>query len=175
MVARRHSSSWLGIALAAIAFAPSALRAQQTPPPAVAAPYQAPTIALVQPPDGGSVPQDKPVVVFRFAPGEADDPLDLRSFAVAVDGQDRSALFQVTATAAWGPLAAPANGAAAATGLSPGPHQVAARICSSRGACREVSVTVTVAAPPVADPTSPASKHGFLALLISVVRRLLAP
>jgi hypothetical protein len=60
------------------------LGAQQPPasPPATNAPvlaaYRAPTIALVQPPAGGSVPQDKPVVVFRFAAGEPDDPIDSR-------------------------------------------------------------------------------------------------
>ena len=52
----------------------------------------------------GSVPQDQPLVVFRFAPGEPADPVDLASFAVVVDDSARTALFHVTQGEAWGRL-----------------------------------------------------------------------
>src|SRR3712207_547682 len=51
--------------------------------------YRTPSLALVQPASGGTVPQDKPVVVFRLMQGDASDPIDARSFVVTVDGQDR--------------------------------------------------------------------------------------
>src|SRR5688500_2322891 len=64
-VVRGSTPLVLAAALAGAALAP--LGAQE--PPAAAppvAPYRAPVIALVQPPAGGSVPSDKPIVVFRF-------------------------------------------------------------------------------------------------------------
>lgn len=144
-------------------------------PPAVAAPYRAPVLAMVEPANGGAVPADRPVVVFRFAPGEADDPLDLRSFAVSVDGQDRSARFQVTASEAWGPLAGGESGEAQAAAISAGAHRVTARLCSSRGACSAADLTVIVT-PALSTATSTtADKHGLLQLLLGVVRRLLLP
>lgn len=179
MAARRHSSSWLRIALAAIAFAPSALRAQATDTltSPVAAPYRAPVLAMVEPANGGAVPADRPVVVFRFAPGEADDPLDLRSFAVSVDGQDRSALFQVTAREAWGPLVSAASGSGATHGLSPGLHQVAARVCSSRGACTAMTATITAQTQASGDApdNGTGGRHRLLDLLLSALRKLVIP
>ena len=108
---------------------------QPAPPPAPssqepAARYRSPSISLVQPGVGSnaSVPLDRPVVVFRFVQGEPTDPVDARTFAVAVDSQDRTSLFQVTSGEAWGPLADHTQP------LVLGPHQVSARICSTRGA-----------------------------------------
>ena len=146
--------------------------APQSPPPAAIAAYRAPVIALVQPAGGGTVPQDKPVVVFRFAQGEATDPLDARSFAVSVDGEDRTALFQVAAAEAWGPLA---DGAHA---LAAGAHQVTARICSARGACAAVSATVTIVPPQQAGASTAASgsrRERLIDLVLQAARRLLTP
>ena len=154
-------------------------------------PYRAPLIAMVQPPvatagGSGSVPQDKPVVVFRFAAGEADDPLDVGSFVVAVDGADRTPLFQTTASQAWGPLTdadAIRRGAFAA-----GPHRVVARICSNRGACALTDAQVMVAptpglAQPMADTaTTPEDKttrtplvRRALGMVLDAARKLLQP
>src|SRR5688500_18148450 len=107
-----------GVALwVLLAGAPSQGSAQQpapvpTQPPGSGAPgqamvaaYRLPTIALVQPSGAPTLPSDKPVVVFRFAPGEPNDPIDLASFAVTVDGRDQTRSFQVTASEAWGTLA----------------------------------------------------------------------
>ncbi|HEX6252525.1 MAG TPA: hypothetical protein VFZ56_13975 [Gemmatimonadaceae bacterium] len=108
------------------------------PPPAPLPAYRAPVIALAQPAPGGAVPQDRPVVVFRFAAGEPGDPVDARSFAVTVDGEDRTELFQLSLAVAWGPLASPDDA------IEPGSHEVVARICSARGACIATTTLVTV-------------------------------
>jgi hypothetical protein len=149
-----------------------ALDAQQPPPP-VLAPYRAPVIALVQPPDGGTVPQDKPVVVFRFAPGEPDDPIDAASFALSVDGENRTSLFQLSAAEAWGPLAAVAD---RASSLGLGAHLVEARVCSAKGACAALSASV-ISVPGVhGDPPTPSSRRArLLDVLIRTTRKLLAP
>ncbi len=107
--------------------------------------YRPPRVALVHPAVGGSVPQDAPVVVFRLLQGESDDPLDLATFRVAVDGRDRTSLFIVTAAKAWGSLGA---GAAGTSPLAAGVHLVVARVCSARGACATVSHGVVVAPSP---------------------------
>jgi hypothetical protein len=124
------------------------------------------------------VPQDRPVVVFRFAAGEADDPLDVRSLVVAVDGIDRTALFQTTAAQAWGPLA---DGESIARGqLAAGQHRVVARICSTRGACSTVEAQVLVVPGPAnaaaAEKAGPEStKRRLLGAMLSATRRLLLP
>ena len=156
----------------------SALAAQQPTPPSssspVLAPYRAPAIALVQPAAGGTLPHDRPVLVFRFAAGEPNDPLDTRSFAVAVDGEDRTALFQATSSEAWGPLASPSGSA-----VTPGAHQITARICSSRGPCGETSVLVTVvpaaAASDAARKEDKRGKDRVIQAVLSVLKQLLAP
>ena len=184
--------------------APATIRAQTTPAtptpaapqpvvttavPAVIAAYRAPALALVQPSASGgalTVPQDKPVVVFRFAQGEADDPVDAATFRVSVDGRDRTALFQIAAGQAWGPLGEPSSGASSGTSalVSAGAHQVAARVCSSRGACGDVAVTVTAVASPAATATAEhdAAKAGeksrrgrVLDLVLQAARKLLVP
>jgi hypothetical protein len=162
----------IAAALAVAAGCPARARAQQpiptsipVPPPAAGtatlAPYRAPLIALVQPAPAsaggstaaGSVPRDRPVVVFRFAAGEPDDPLDVRSFVVAVDGADRTALFQTTVAQAWGSLASDEQRARGE--LAVGAHRVVARICSTRGACgvADAQVVVVPALVDVALPT----------------------
>ena len=147
---------------------------QSTPsPPVQLAPYRPPAIALVQPAAGGSVPRDRPVVLFRFAPGEPNDPVDVASFAVSVDGGDRTAVFQISSSEAWGPLS-PGGDAE----ISAGGHQVVARICSVRGACAEVKTTIEVAAPAVASPDEPAptrKRRALLELLVEAARKLLNP
>ncbi|MEJ7812827.1 MAG: hypothetical protein WKG32_20605 [Gemmatimonadaceae bacterium] len=146
------------------------------------APYRAPALALVQPAAGSAVTADKPVVVFRFAQGELTDPLDAASFAVTVDGVDRTALFQVAASETWGPLVPPPPGDAAGP-LAPGLHQVSARICSSRGACGTVTTPVTVlpapaaaAAPSGPQSASPVSKKKrLLHALVAAGKTLITP
>lgn len=138
--------------------------------------YRPPALALVQPAAGGSVPQDRPVVVFRFAAGEPNDPIDVRSFAVAVDGQVHTRLFQVSAGEAWGPLAPLEEDAPP---LDAGAHQLVARICSSRGACAELSATVSVVPSAVegADSGPPRSlrRRKLLDALLDAVRKILTP
>jgi hypothetical protein len=149
-------------------------------PSTVASPYRSPTIALVQPAPGASIAQDKPVLVLRFAQGEPTDPLDVRSLTIAVNGIDRTALFQVGATEAWGPIAPMQTDGT--PGVQPGVHQLVARICSSRGACGAVATTVTVLPAPILAsgnmPTSgarPSKKQRLLDALIAAGRRLLVP
>jgi hypothetical protein len=152
------------------------LEAQQAPSAAPSLPaYRPPALALVQPAAGGSLPDDKPVIVFRFAPGEANDPIDAQSFAVTVDGTDRTARFQVTAGEAWGTLAESGESSA-----SPGTHQLSARICSARGACSEVSATVAViesasASPSPAEGSANARRRKVVDAVVAVLRKLLEP
>lgn len=179
----------LPIAVLLSAAAPASSLGAQAPVspgsmPATLAPYRAPFIALVQPAAvagtaaGGFVPQDRPVVVFRFAAGEADDPLDVRSFMVAVDGVDRTTLFQTTMGQAWGPLA---GGESVARGqLAAGTHRVVARICSTRGACSAVeSQVLVVPGPTNAAPSekagSESTRRRLMGAVLSATRRLLLP
>ena len=153
------------------------LQAQQpTPPgappgstpvatPAIAA-YRAPQIALVQPRPGGTVAQDRPALVFRFAQGEPDDPIDIASFAVSVDGEDRTKGFQVTAAQAWGPL-----GDTPPVGL----HEVTARVCSTRGACATAQGSVAVLPAPTSGATPTSKKRKALGALLDFGKRLLLP
>ena len=160
---------------------PAASQQPQLPATAspVLAPYRAPVLALVQPATG-TVTQDKPVVVFRFAQGEPSDPIDLASFAVSVDGEDRTRLFQLATGAsggdAWGPLDSPGHDA-----LTVGAHQVVARICSTRGACASAAGAVIVM-PPLVQSASDAApddkrsrKRKVLDAVIGVGRKLLVP
>jgi len=105
--------------------------------------YRLPAIVLVQPAGAATVQRDRPVIVFRFAPGEPNDPIDLASFAVTVDGRDRTRFFQVTGAEAWGSLAGDAS-AQSDSSLALGTHQVSARICSARGACGVIVSSLTV-------------------------------
>ncbi len=105
--------------------------------------YRLPVIVLVQPAGAATVQRDRPVIVFRFAPGEPNDPIDLASFAVTVDGRDRTRSFQVTGAEAWGTLAGDAT-AQGDSSLALGTHQVSARICSARGACGVIVSSLTV-------------------------------
>lgn len=156
--------------LAVIAADAAALVAQQSELP----PYRAPALVLAQPPAGIGLPQDRPVVVLRFSQGEPNDPIDVGSFAIAVDGQDRTRQFQVTATEAWGPLGPDAG----ASPIEAGAHQLAARICSSRGACTELATTVSVVPPAVGgaegDPGD-SRRRRLLAALLDAVRKILVP
>ena len=163
--------------LSVIASTARAGGAQQpaTPPPAAATEYSKPTLALVQPAPGASVPIDRPILVFRFGPGVPTDVIDARSFSVAIDGQDRSALFQVAPGEAWGPMSAPAADQQPA--LTVGPHQVAARICSVRGLCTEVVAVVNATAPATAaaQQTTPDRKRSVIDLILAAARKLLIP
>jgi hypothetical protein len=145
-----------------------------TPPPVALTPYRPPALALVQPAAGGSVPQDRPVVVFRFAPGEPNDPTDPESFAVTVDGEDRVSLFQISSNEAWGPLAASRDGGGPS--ISVGAHQVVARLCSERGVCAEVVTTVTVApAATASDKPVEERRKAVIRVLLDAARKLLNP
>jgi len=163
----------------------------QTPvsPAAPAAPivaYRAPALALAQPLDGGTVPQDKPVVVFRFVPGERDDPVDVRTFAVTFEGNDRSSAFQMdpaTGTA-WGTLDGSASAAGPATPLSIGTHRGIARVCSQRGMCTSAAFSVVIASPVASSgtlnsatpATPPASKKArLLGGLLKAIQAIIVP
>ena len=176
----------LGAALLTVA--PRPLDAQQPVPPATGTatlvPYRTPTIVLAQPASTtagavGSVPQDRPVIVLRFAAGEPDDPLDVRSLVVAVDGADRTALFRTTTSEAWGALASDADLARGA--LEPGPHRVSARICSARGACGSTEAQVLVVPGLTRDATATADspKRSFvrraLGALGEATRKIIMP
>jgi hypothetical protein len=109
-------------------------------PPAPLPAYRAPSIIVAAPADGTPLPEDKPVAVLRFMSVEPTDPIDALSFSVAIDGKDRTALFQATQGEAWGPLAGSGETLAA------GQHELAARICTSHGECGTAKATVTVVA-----------------------------
>jgi hypothetical protein len=100
--------------------------------------YRPPLIAVAQPGDGIALPDDRPVVVLRFATGELLDPLDALSLTVSVDGEDRTSLFQATPSEAWGPISSPGEL------LSAGQHDVRARICTGHGACSVAKSTVNI-------------------------------
>jgi hypothetical protein len=158
-----------------------------TPGGVAVPPYRLPTVVLVQP-STAALPQDRPIVVFRFAQGEPNDPIDLASFAVTVDGHDRTRSFQVTAAEAWGSLAGDAG-----TGdpsLSLGVHQLSARICSARGACGVLVTSLTIAPSQVqsqnptpaaegtaADSSTSASsrRRRVIDAIVAALRKLLSP
>jgi hypothetical protein len=141
------------------------------------APYRLPSLALVQPLSGGTVPQDKPTVVFRLASGDSTDPVDARSFVASVDGKDMSPAFQIARDEAWGSLAGAPNESASSVTL--GAHQLVARVCSIRDACTEISATVTVvasaSAAAVAEKTSADRKRTLIDLLLAAAKKLLSP
>jgi hypothetical protein len=154
---------------------PLTTEAQQATPAASLPAYRPPALALVQPAAGGSLPSDKPVLVFRFAPGEANDPIDAHSFTVTVNGVDRTDRFQVTAAEGWGPLAD-----AEAGGVRVGPRQVFARVCSTRGACAEVAAVVPVVESAPAQPAQSEASGGvprrkILDAVVAAIRKLLEP
>ena len=111
--------------------------------------YRAPWLVMAYPERGGPIPADRPLVVFRFASSEPDDPVDPASFRAVVDGTDRTPLFRLTSGEAWAMLA----DSTSATQLAiPGPHAVSARICSARGACARLDATLLITALPTAQP-----------------------
>lgn len=198
---RKHCRVGAGVLLCAtLVGAPSQGSAQQPVPgppqsPSIGdggvtvAAYRVPTIALVQPAGAATLPQDRPVVVFRFGPGEPNDPIDLASFAVTLDGGDRTQSFQVTGVEAWGSLA----GAAAVqsdSSLALGTHQISARICSARGACGVLVSSLTIVAsqlesqkphpaagvPAVDSSTSVSSRRRrVIEAVLAALRKLLSP
>jgi hypothetical protein len=123
-------------AMLALSAMPVAAKAQTAAPPA----YSAPTLIVAAPADGTPLPEDKPVVVLRFMSVEAADPINALSFSVAVDGKDKTSLFQASQGEAWGPLVGPDET------LSAGQHELAARICTSHGACATAKATVMLVA-----------------------------
>jgi hypothetical protein len=170
---------------------PVPVPAQPSPPGtaggvAVAA-YRVPTIGLAQPSGAALLPQDRPVVVFRFAPGEPNDPIDLASFTVSVDGHDQTRSFQVTASEAWGSLL---GGVPRDSSAALGTRQVTARICSARGACGVLVTSLTIvpsqlesrtphpaAEGAAADGSSSASsrRRRVVDAVLAALRRLLSP
>jgi hypothetical protein len=159
-----------GVALCALLAGASSQGSAQQPVPNPAHPpaspgveptlgaYRLPAIVLVQPAGAATVQRDRPIVVFRFTPGEPNDPIDLASFAVTVDGRDRTRFFQVTSAEAWGSLAGDAAGQSDSS-LALGTHQISARICSARGACGVIVSSLTVVPSQVASqPPLPAAE-----------------
>jgi hypothetical protein len=181
MTTARLSRARVMLPLVAAVLATKALslaEAQQptAQPPPIAA-YRPPVIALVQPPGGGVVPQDRPVLVFRFAAGEPGDPLDAASLRVLVDGVDQTPRFQVSSVEAWGSIA---DSILEDDGAPLGPRQVVARICSLRGACTESANVVTVVPPLGATGGQTRSrpdgrKERLLDALLAAARKLLNP
>ena len=175
----RSNQTALLVVLVLLLFAVDVIHAQGpsvpqvSVPPSSLTPYRPPALALVQPAAGGSVPQDRPTVVFRFAPGEPHDPVDVGTFVVTVDGHDRTALFQVTSGEAWGSLASTQVGAQAP--IATGSHQVLARVCSTRGTCTETSATVVVVASAAAVDEATHRKRSLVNTLLDIARKLLNP
>jgi hypothetical protein len=156
-----------------ILFGSRGIAAQQpVPAPGSLPAYHPPLLALVQPASGGTIPLDRPAVVFRFAPGDSADPVDARSFAITVDGKDRSAGFQSARDMVWGPLAPPDEPAS----LTVGSHTISARICSIRGSCADVSASVTIATTS-GDSNAPTTnrKRSVVDLILAALKKLLAP
>lgn len=140
--------------------------AQQSTPP----PLRLPSIALVQPQDGGTVPVDRPVLAFRFAAADPADQLDLGSLKIAVDSRDATPNFHVMPNEAWGKL----DDAAVSTGsLAAGAHTVTARICSLRGVCGTITASFNVstpASPGEAAPNAAKSTPGPRGLVGTLVK-----
>jgi hypothetical protein len=148
--------------------------------PAGISSYRAPVIAMVQPAtnaqQGGSIPQDRPVVVFRFAQGEITDPLDVGTFSVCLTGPGvntanavRTSSFQVSAAEAWGSLAD------SKASLSAGVYEVTARICSTRGTCATTTATVNITASAMDSAKPQSRKDQLIDLLLNGVKRFLSP
>jgi hypothetical protein len=112
--------------------------------------YRTPWLVIAYPERGDAVPPDRPLVVFRFASREADDPIDPSSFRAVIDGADRTARFRLTVGEAWALLA---DSIPVAPVVAPGPHAVSARICSARGACARLDATLLIG--PAALPPQP--------------------
>jgi hypothetical protein len=161
------------------ALACSPALAQQAPPPVPAAasalaPYQLPLISIAQPAPGIPLPADRPVVLVRFAAREPRDPIDPASFAITVDGKSRTAAFTVTEGEAWGLIRDADSWTEGET--QAGTHVVAARICSTRGACAEVTATVEVKASTAAgNEKKPSTRERFLLLLLRAAQRIIEP
>ena len=151
----------------------------QPPAPTLRAAYRVPSIVLAQPTEGGTLPQDRPVLVFRFAAADVSDPLDLGSLRVSADGRDVTSGFQVTPNEAWGKLEPPPLSGVPMVGA--GLHAVSARICSLRGSCGAVTASVTVSAvapsleskPNAAKPS--AGPQGLIGALVKVARKIIGP
>jgi hypothetical protein len=135
--------------------------------------YHAPTILIAAPAAGTALPEDRPVAVLRFVSTEPTDPIDALSFSIAVDGKDKTGLFQATQGEAWGPLVEPNET------LASGQHELVARICTSHGACGIAKATVTVVASPSGLPlgaakAEPKQKKGkILDAIMQAIRVLL--
>jgi len=106
--------------------------------------YRVPAIVLAYPGRGATLPADRAVVLFRFAPREPDDPIDVSSFKATVDGVDRTTRFRVTSAEAWGTLGDTTAASAPGAVITAGPHTLGARVCSARGACGALTVVVDV-------------------------------
>jgi|SRR5690349_4066294 len=172
---RRSLGTSASVAIAlALGFSGAQRLSAQQPLSAAPSPpnqYRPPALTLVQPENGASIPQDRPIIVYRFLPGDSTDLVDVRSFVVSVDGKDRARLFQSARDMVWGPLAPPDE----SSSLAVGTHAVSARICSIRGACVEVSGSITVAAPSTVTETPPNRKRSLIDLVLAAVKKLLAP
>ena len=98
----------------------------------------------------------------------------VRSFAITVDGKDRTPHFQVTATEAWGPLH-DVDAGSSARHTAPETHTVAARICSARGTCAHVTASVRIEASPAVSAEPTTRRETLLDLLLRAARRILIP
>ena len=128
-----------------------------------------PRLALVHPAPGVSIPGDNATVIFQYGSTHTD-PLDFRSFTVAVDGVDRTSHFRVTANAAWGTIVG-----GDVVGLRA--HDVRARICSIRGVCTSVNAIVpVVGSTDAAKRSLSKDRRGkIIDVVLEMTRRLLKP
>ena len=143
----------------------------------VSAPYRSPPLVLASPLGRETLPQDKPSIVLRYGRGEPDDPLDLASLAVLVDGENRSAQFHADSMEAWGSIDPLTTGASAGQALALGVHQLTARICSARGVCTDLKESVTIAASALAADSTPHTTNksrlfSFIAAILALIERL---
>jgi hypothetical protein len=105
--------------------------------------FRPPSIVLAYPGRGVALPADRPMVLLRFAPREADDPIDVTSFRATVDGVDGTGRFRVTSNEAWGTLGDTVAGPTAVL-IGTGSHTLAARVCTARGACGAITTVIAV-------------------------------
>jgi hypothetical protein len=148
---------------------------------------RAPIISLVEPVNGGFVPQDRPIVVLHFASGDSADAVDARSFVLTLDGADQTALFRSTRQMAVG-LFSPA-GSTDSPMLALGDHRLRAHVCSIKGICSEIDTAFTIVradsiAPSPLSAAADSSAEGtssvslirmLLQLVLALARKLIGP
>jgi hypothetical protein len=150
--------------------------------PQCVAVYRPPLITMVRPvtngAPGGTLPQDNPVIVFRFASSEAADSIDLKSVAVTAIGPKPQSISRALNVSSLGNTASGSLADPNGRELALGDYQVVARICSNRGACSSSRVTVSVVstwatpADSATIATTKSQRSGLIGLLLGAVKKL---